>query len=164
MVKWLHTILAEIERVTEIQESFAEPDEEGRKHEHVVGIANSDLRKIFFLFKQYFRRSVEIKAALTVCGKSEREQLENDLRRFGTQAETLKEIFWTSCRTAYPELWNKPSIGIRKDWKIIWSEQIDGSEGLNILSALVGSGLFDEIFGTVMSDSFGPVPDKSKMN
>lgn len=164
MAQWLETILAEINGVSEAQENSAEPEEEGCQHEHAVGIADSNLRKTFFLFKQYTRRSRELAAALSVCGKSEREQLVTEYRRFDQQADALKEIFWVSCRAAFPELWDKPSIGVRKGWKVIWSEHGTSQEALGILGALVGSGALDEMFGGLGGEGSESAPDKSKLN
>lgn len=143
MATWLESILAELKGVSNTQTSFAEPEEEPGPRDHAVGVADEDLRKLFFLVKQYRKRTLEIAATLVVCSAKEREVQTKEAQRFNTQADTLKDVFWVSTRAAFPELWDKPSIGIRKGWKVVWSDPEEHS--LGILGAILGAGALEEM-------------------
>jgi hypothetical protein len=36
--------------------------------------------------------------------------------------EILMESFWVSIRDSF-DLWDKSSVGIRKDWKVVWCDE-----------------------------------------
>lgn len=143
MATWLETILAELKGVQNTQASFAEPEEEPGPRDHVVGTADEDLRKLFFLVKQYQKRTLEIAATLVVCSAKEREVQTKEGQRFKSQADTLNEVFWVSTCAAFPELWDKLSIGIRKGWKVVWSDPEE--HPLKILGAILGAGALEEM-------------------
>lgn len=145
MATWLESMLAELKGVSDTQTSFAEPEEELGPKDHRVGVADEDLRKLFFLVKQYRKRMLEIVATLVLCRPKEREGLIKEAQRFNTQADTLKSVFWVSARVAFPELWDKPSIGVRKGWDVVWSDPEEHPSG--ILDTIFGDGgVFEEIF------------------
>jgi len=123
--QWLEALLAESKAVTEEQEDLAETEQKPGQYDHVVGVAVPDLRKIFFVSKQYHQNALEIASSLILCDPKERKKKESDLARLHLYAEAVRDIFWISCRHAFPELWDKPSIGIRKGWQIVWSEEPD---------------------------------------
>jgi hypothetical protein len=135
---------AEVNQVSDDQMNSAEPENEGCEHEHEVGVISLELRKLHFLYRQYLRRSREIGAGLQFCGAAERETLETESRRYQDQADTLMEVFWTSCRAAFPELWGKSLIGMRKGWKIVWSEH-ESRPSLGLFG-LLGGDLFEMAF------------------
>lgn len=143
MTKWLEAIFAELKGVSEIQESFAEPEEKPGPRDTVVGVADHDLRKLFFVFKQYRKRTLEIAVSISLCGAKEREQKIKEAMRLDTYADALKELFWVSCRHTFPELWDKPSIGVRKGWKVVWSKP--EQRGLDLLGAIIGVGALEEM-------------------
>jgi len=158
MAMWLESILQELKGVSEAQEGFAEPHTDTGPKDHVVGVADSDLRKIFFLVKQYKKRTLELVAELMVCRSSEVENKTKEAKRYNTQGNVLMDVFWVSCRAAFPELWDKPSIGIRKGWKVVWSDHEERS--LGILGAIIEGGGLEELF----RDASSAPRDKNKMN
>jgi len=163
MTIWMESILAELKSVSVTVESDAEPDEEPGPKEHVVGIADSGLRKAFCLIKEYRRRTMRTAADVEVSGAKLREEKKNEAKWYYTQAELLSEIFWLSCRAAFPELRDKSSIGVRKGWKVVWSDQEERS--LGILGAILGSGGLEAILRQGGSDDTpDAAPDKSHLH
>lgn len=135
MTAWLKSIQAELERVT--GEDAVEPDYEGCRHDHVVGIADQSLRKLYYLFLQNKKQSQEAAASVLLLSDKEREAKLQEAAMYDTQADVLRDVFWVSCRHSFPELWDKPHIGIRKGWKVVWTEH--GHQGLEVLGALMSA-------------------------
>lgn len=135
MSAWLKSIQAELARVT--GDDSVEPDYEGCKHDHVVGVANQDLRRLFWLVLQNKKQSQEAAAAVLSLSGNEREAKLQEASTYDFQADVLTSIFWMSCRHEFPELWNKPYFGLRKGWKVVWTEH--GPEGFDIFGALISA-------------------------
>lgn len=135
MPAWLKSIQAALKKVS--GEDSVEPDYEGCEHDHVVGVADIELRKLFFLFLQNKKQSQEAAAAVLTFGGKDREAKLQEAARFDTQADVLKDVFWVSCRHAFPELWGKPNIGIRKGWKVVWTQD-DNEPQFKVVGILIG--------------------------
>ena len=153
MSAWLKSIQAALKKVT--GEDSVEPDSEGCSHDHVVGIANQELRKLYFLLLQNKKQSQEAAAAVLLLSGKDREVKLQEAAKFDTQTDVLRDVFWVSCCHSFPELWGKPNIGIRKGWKVVWCEH--GHQGLEILDALMGSG----ILVSVLRDGPDGKPDEA---
>lgn len=164
MTMWMESILAELKSVPVTVEGDAEPDEEPGPKEHVVGIADSGLRKTFCLIKEYRRRTMRAAADIEVSSATAREEKKNEAAWFYAQAELLTEVFWLSCRAAFPELRSKASIGIRKGWKVIWSEADESRT--KISGVVIGLGdLADALRGaSAPEESSDAAPDKSHLH
>jgi hypothetical protein len=141
MSAWLKSIQAALKKVT--GEDSVEPDYEGCKYDHVVGVADQELRKLYFLFLQNKKQSQEAAAAVLTLGGKDREAKLQEAAKYDSQADVLKDMFWVSCRHAFPELWSKPNIGIRKGWKVVWTEH--EHQGLEVLGALMGASALEAL-------------------
>lgn len=142
MTAWLKSLQAELKKIS--GETAVEPDTEVGKHDHVVGEADLDMRKLYSLLIQKKKLSVEAAAAAMVVGGKGRKAKIEEAAKFDDQFDTLKAMFWTSCRFAFPELWAKPSIGVRKGWKVVWSDP--EVQTLDIpLGAVLGLGALEEL-------------------
>lgn len=118
----LESLLAELKGISGKQVAFAEPEEESGSRDHIVGILDEDLRKLFFLIRQYRRRAYEILCTLEGMPNSEKRSKDfNECLRFETEANSRREIFWALLRGTFPDLWLKNEIGIRAGWKVVWS-------------------------------------------
>jgi hypothetical protein len=160
---WIESILAEFKSVPVTVEGDAEPDEEQGSKEHVVGIADSGLRRAFCLVSEYRRRTMRAAADTEVGNAKAREEKKNEAAWFYAQAGLLSEIFWLSCRAAFPELRDKASIGIRKGWKVIWSEA-DESRA-KISGVVIGVGdLANALRGATSEEVSDTTPDKSHLH
>ncbi|MBI2039380.1 MAG: hypothetical protein HYT22_03860 [Candidatus Niyogibacteria bacterium] len=120
---WLESIQAELEEIT--IENFAEPNLEVESGDHIVGIAGDDLRKLHALRRRYGDFAIAAKIRCATSSGPEHDEAEKEFGRFFTQGEAVNSIFWVSCRAAFPEIWDKEAIGIRKGWQVVWSDPDD---------------------------------------
>jgi hypothetical protein len=96
--------------------------------DHVVGTADDELRKLYELSIQYVKSGFESFVA-TQHAKT-KENFEYHAKKsfeFHKKHENLLEFFWISVRDSF-DLWVKPLVGVRKDWKVVWSEEDEESE------------------------------------
>lgn len=154
---WLESIQADLKEV--IGEDAVEP-EYGRstKRDHVVGVADQSLRKLFCLFLQNEKQARAAMEAALWLNDEEQETKLREAMRFKIQSGVIREIFWISCRQAFPELWDKPRIGIRKGWEIVWIEN-DGEEDFGIFSAILGASALEAL----LRGSLDGEPNKTAM-
>lgn len=129
---YLRELLAQLESVPELPPSPDGPVEEG---DHVVGTLSDDLRRLYAVLQLAQRQcQQQVQAALRLraellgkqkltFGEQERvEKLQATLGRQELHYETVKRLFWTSVRMAFPELLDKQSVCIREDWQVCWEE------------------------------------------
>lgn len=141
MSAWLKSIQSAIKKV--VDEDSVEPDYEGCRHDHIVGVADADLRKLYYLFLQNKKQSREAAAAVLLLSGEAREAKLQEAAKFDSQADVLRDVFWISCRHSFPELWDKPNIGIRKGWKVVWTEHEQPS--LEIIGTLMGASALEKM-------------------
>ena len=121
-------------------DDLAEPETEVNSKDHVVGEMDADLKRLFGLTRQWRD------AATEVLGKTgclfHQEHLEHQIEKaqeLYEKSELLSDIFWASIKESFG-LWHKPSIGLRKGWKVVWSEpETPSSEmGIPLIISIVG--------------------------
>lgn len=66
----------------------------------------------------------------------EREEARIQALWANTQYEMLVDLFWISCYATHPDLHNK-SIGIRKDWKLVWFDEEPADTAEHALGVLL---------------------------
>ncbi len=119
---WLDEIRAELDGFApESLESF-EPQTEAGKGEHVVGELTDDLKKLLSLVVRYRIKGREAFAVLIHSAFKEGAAYEENLLKYvvlSEKARVLKEIFNISINSAF-NLWQKPTFGVRKGWKVVW--------------------------------------------
>jgi len=121
---WLNTIQAALTGVTTAEVNSTPPEYPVCKHDHVVGIANHELRKLYFLFRQNLKESkVAMEAAKAGQLSHNRKTLLKEVQRLTGSQDALWEMFWASCLHDFPELLGKQCLTIRQGWKIVWYEQ-----------------------------------------
>jgi hypothetical protein len=141
MSAWLKSIQAALKKVT--GEDSVEPDTEACPHDHVVGVADQELRKLYYLFLQNKKQSQEAAAAVLLLSGKDREAKLQEAAKYDSQADVLRDMFWVSCRHDFPDLWAKPNIGIRKGWQVVWTEHEKHASG--ILGALIGASALEAL-------------------
>jgi hypothetical protein len=93
--------------------------------DHVVGTADDELRKLYEISIQHEKSGFEsFLAAQNAKTKENCEYHAKKALEFHRKTEILMEFFWASIRDTFG-LWDKPSVGIRKGWKIVWEEDND---------------------------------------
>lgn len=139
MSSWLKSIQVALENVSGWDN--VDPDGELCPHEHVVGVADKELRKLYYLALQHKKRSQEAAAAMLLLSGKDREAKQKEAEKYDAQADVLRDIFWVSCRSDFPELWGKDSCALRKGWQVVWTEHEE--QASNMLGALIGVGILE---------------------
>lgn len=135
MPTWLDIVRMELENLD--PKFLPEPTTEVGSRDHVVGEADTDLKRLYALAMQWDKAAIEsLVAARYINNREDQEHLVEKAAEIRRKSELLMEIFWVSLKD-YFDLWRKPSVGIRKGWKVVWSEP----EVPPII------GILDELFG-----------------
>lgn len=136
MGTWLDKIQEKMAALSPTQ--FCSPDRELGKDDHVVGEASEGLKRLFTVAQSYVDLKVQKlgDALKAIKNREESAKLRDEANDIGAEARLLTKIFWQSVRDEYPELADKPEIGIRKDWKIVWTDRSSEEELLNIFEQL----------------------------
>lgn len=118
-IKILPMALREIEKG-----EFCDPEKEvNLEEDHVVGEMSEDLKRIYTtwinLQESADRAILEAKYAK---GDDQRKELTGRAKELHAKTEALEIIFWISVRDEF-ELWDKSSIGVRKNFQIVWSDE-----------------------------------------
>ncbi|MBI3956755.1 MAG: hypothetical protein HY340_02090 [Candidatus Kerfeldbacteria bacterium] len=120
MNTWIQSLQAELDKVD--LQGVIEPQGEIEERDHVVGQANDDLKRLYGLMMRWSKASLEsVVAAQFAPNRELREHYTNQATMLGKKSEVLTEIFWITIKETF-DLWQKPSVGIRKGWKVVWSE------------------------------------------
>ncbi len=136
MATWLEKIQVQMAALS--PEGFAEPECEVGENEHVVGEASESLKRLFTVAQSYVDLKVQKlgDALKAIKNREESAKLRDEANDIGAEAKLLTKIFWQSVRDEYPELADKPEIGIRKGWKVLWKESSGEEELLDIFEQL----------------------------
>jgi hypothetical protein len=92
--------------------------------ERVVGEADPDIQKLFFLIASLERAKMKIVADAMFMGNGpKKEELVEKVSMLDEKATLFRAIMWASIRETH-SLWGKPVVGIRTGWKIFWSDEV----------------------------------------
>ncbi len=116
---WLDSLHMELEN---IDGKLIEPTGEVQPNEHAVGTADTDVRKLYGLAMQWDKTAMEtLVAARYVNSRADQESAAETASVLHKKSQILMDIFWASLKDSF-DLWQKPSIGVRAGWKVVWSE------------------------------------------
>jgi len=131
MTTWLRLLPLELDEVKE--EELVEPRSPmDSAKDSEVGEASMDLKKLYTLWMRAEKEMHQIMFKLRfevddpLVGLEEAKSI---LRKLSDESDALKAIFWVSVKEEH-NLWDKPSIGIRKGWKIVWFPDEDDEPNL----------------------------------
>lgn len=121
MSTWLDFIKIELDNLD--LEQIHKPAGEVGSSDHEVGEADEELKRLYGLWMQLARTADEARVAMRYA----QTQAELDVYAVTafeliTKAEIVRDIFWASVRSQF-DLWDKSSVGVRREWKIVWSEE-----------------------------------------
>ena len=155
-------------------EQFIAPPAEQEDGDHVVAVANDDVKRLYVLRDRMVDKCNE----LTKSARPLAEGLMKDIFMAGPRkarvdlttpdspmyeaeaklkivlaelqsADSLRkiveDIFWLEVRRQHPDLKDKNTVGIRSDWSLVWMEEEDDTRGISI--EIVGSGTLAGILG-----------------
>ena len=109
-------------------EKIIEPEAEiDLNKDHVVGSMSSDVRKLYQL--QFDLHAQEIKISNSLVRDSQTDYIDpkfllarqKELRSVSKKSEVVSTMMLVSIRDQY-DLWDKPEVGVRKGWQVVWSE------------------------------------------
>ena len=103
-------------------EGTIEPNAELEPKDHVVGRADMEVRKLYSLAMQWDKVANEtMLAARYLSDRAKQQEAVAKAVELHAKKEILLNIFWASLKDAFG-LWDKPSVGIRRGWQVVWSE------------------------------------------
>jgi|SRR3989344_3385812 len=117
-----------------------EPEAIVSKSDTVVGKCSDEAKKVYILRTKIINRSREVfsKKLLLVAEALTQNlfpppppdfiKLLNESSVLCTKEKPLGELFWYLLREEFPQLCNKPSIGIRKGWEVVWTNPMQEQE------------------------------------
>ena len=130
MSTWLKLLPLEIKEVNDL----GEPDTEVNIHDHIVGELSNDLRKLYTMWKKTTEVAARTKVDLLFSNSKHKEELDRRFSELSSKSEALREIFWIGVHDEH-DLWSKDSVGVRRGWKVVWS---DSSSGPNLRDIIGG--------------------------
>ena len=101
-------------------------------HDNHVGYADDYLRRLYTIMMTYQKRS-ELALLEAKYAKRDRASAIRMVWEFNNKAEAASKIFWIEVNEKF-NLWGKSNVGIRDEWRVVWSE----SEGGGFLRRLFG--------------------------
>ena len=143
----MHPFLAEIiENLKRIKvEKLAGPQREVGEGDHVVGVVSEELKRLWGLRAEGRRKLFELERLLLLIaaqhlGEPEPPPEYLEKRREFLLADSdddaVNELFWAAVRQDFPEIAEHPSIGVRREWKVVWSEKDREEEGKDPFAAV----------------------------
>lgn len=112
-------------------ERGAAPTPEVEENDHVVGQCCDELKKVYQMrdaaAKEFLELTQKLMRLVADCignpePPAELEELGENLARAELRKSFFDQLFWTALRMEFPEITSKESIGVRKDWAVVWSE------------------------------------------
>ncbi len=122
MPSWIDLIKMEME----MEQQLFEPQTEISKIDHIVGEVDDDLKKLYCIAMQWKKAADETLPAARRINVDQDQQLAK-ARELYQKSEILQEIFWISLEDSF-NLWHRRSIGVRKGWKVVWTELSEAPE------------------------------------
>ena len=133
----LDTLFREINDVA--IDKTIEPDAIASKSDTVIGKCSDDAKKVYILRTKTIHRIREVcsEKLLLVAEALKQNRLPlpppppefikllKESSMLCAKEKTLGELFWYLIREEFPQLIDKPSIGIRKGWKVIWEDDVE---------------------------------------
>ena len=120
---WFKLMPTELESLSENELVRPLVELEGR--DHIVGSIDSDLdlQKLYALGRRLIAESERLLIdARAARSREEMGELVSRAKEFNEKGELIVSIFWASIRDSF-RLWDKPSIGIREGWQVVWSDE-----------------------------------------
>ena len=103
------------------EKDFLEPNVPLGDGEELVGVMSTDHKKIFTLMTSTLKQSEEIKLKARFSSNELQEELFKEFSILQDKYNLLNDMFWFEVKLSYRDLHNKPSIGVRQGYKIVWT-------------------------------------------
>lgn len=113
MSTFVKLIPMELDLIT--QDAFIEPTEPVTKKDHVVGNMDDELKRLWTLYIQYQKKAEIAEVEARYGGNIAEAQ------SLAMRTHALDSIFWIAVNDKH-QTWDKPSMGVRSGWKVVWHE------------------------------------------
>ncbi len=122
MSTWLELLGLEFQYIEE--KDCVEPKAKlDSKKDHVVGDMTKDQKKLYTYWLNLQREAEQtLLAARYENDEGRQKEILLKAEELGAKAGVIREIFWISLRDEFA-LWGKGEIGVRKGFKVVWSEE-----------------------------------------
>jgi len=125
MITFLELLPIELHEITD----YFEPNTELEENDHKVGVMSEDLKKLYTLWNNTMKTVSLMKTERRFSRVTNEEEFDAKIEELMERAEVLKNLFWFAVKVEY-NLWGKDSIGVRKGFNVVWSDQEPGVDGL----------------------------------
>ena len=133
MNTWLKFLSIELQDIT--SDKFLEPDANLRRSDKKIAVMDDDLKRLWTLWQFYEKVAAKCAFDIKYEPGVNVEELSVRGMEFQTKAQVLREIFWIAVKDKFG-LWYVPSIGVRKGFVIVETEEHEGPG--NFLRRLFG--------------------------
>ncbi len=136
---WLSLIKIELENLDLQDPKFRGLEPNTRldtARDQIVGDAADDIRKLYVLALHWDKTACETATAARYLAREDQPEQLRKVAELQRKSEILMDILWVSLKDSFG-LWDKPAVGLRKGWKIVWYEQ-EGLPIADILGGLLG--------------------------
>lgn len=116
-----HTWLDLVTMEAEGSEIDIEPDTEVEQTDHVVGEVSPELRKLFSISRSMQMEAEQTGLNLRYGREKNQEAAQEKMLMLLDKSKILMQIFWSELKDVH-NLWSQPAIGVRKGWKVVWSD------------------------------------------
>jgi hypothetical protein len=118
-MSWLKLLSIELANLKQLVEPNPEVDP---IRDHVVGVASEELQRLYTLANQLEEAS-EYTKLQAKFGKDDsiKEEAAKKAYELHKKSEVIREIFWLCLNDEF-ELWDKPSVGVRKGFVVVYSD------------------------------------------
>jgi len=90
--------------------------------DHEVGEATEAQKKLFIMAQKLAKMALDTKSELYFApDEGARAKLAVRFNEFVSKHNVFMDILWVSVKEEF-KLWDKPSIGLRKNWIVVWNE------------------------------------------
>ncbi|MDB5224887.1 MAG: hypothetical protein JWO43_509 [Candidatus Adlerbacteria bacterium] len=120
MSAWVRSVL---ERARQIPEhELVVPQWEIQPGDQLIGEVPLELRQLWHLYMHMDRDAKISQADMPMLSGSEYAVCRQKALKCQTMATAIRHMFDVSCKDMFPDIWDKPVMGIRKGWKLVWFE------------------------------------------
>lgn len=126
----METFLRKLQEALNISESdgLCEPENEVQKGDHIVGVLEDEsMKRLYSLVRRWTNEGIStVILANSTTDEPTACKYQLHAMQLKTITEALMEIFWIDLRLYFLgqgiSLYERPSIGVRKEWIVVWSE------------------------------------------
>lgn len=125
---WLKSIPIELDMISENE--LRQPVNKIDVKDHLVGELSIGLRKLYTLMLLTEESAMKKMVEVRFSSKSidDDPQMLGSYKELQYKGEALRNLFWIGVNAEH-NLWQYESIGVRRDWSVVWSDPDPNDQG-----------------------------------